>query len=154
MQESGEIFEYKSNYEDLRKLLGKNKSLKETKLDFSADVIEFDDSEMEPSHISIKSEEPKNDEDKPSNAQEMAEQAYKQTLHKIVHFVPAWVKRDPKFNMSMIKVRKDLDLLHEMYHKEIYDFMKWAEIEPTSLEMQIRTDLFARIKYQVLQVFP
>jgi len=32
--------------------------------------------------------------------------------------------------------------------------MRWAEIQPGSAQMQERLDLFARIKYQVNQVFP
>ena len=44
--------------------------------------------------------------------------------------------------------------MHWKYHHEIISFMKWAEIDPKGVDMEIRKSLFDRIEYQVHQVFP
>lgn len=66
--------------------------------------------------------------------------------------MPPWLKKDPSF--SLLRARDDLSLLHHRYHQEMLSFVKWAEIDPHSLEMQDRQELFTRIKYQINKVFP
>lgn len=46
-----------------------------------------------------------------------------------------------------------MHIMHKKYHDEVYQFMRWAEVDPLSDEMKDRISLFNRIKFQVNKLF-
>lgn len=48
--------------------------------------------------LSQKSDQPMDGVEKNQDA--LAEEVYKQTLHRVVHYTPDWVKKDPSFNIN------------------------------------------------------